>query len=154
MKAISIRQPYAGLIIAGIKNIENRSRAPRGSIGLLAIVSTAKPESALWFNKAREKVQAAGATFPEGLCSINGAVLGVVEFNYCVWQADDGATETDHPTIEPEEMADYWNPDFIGFILENPRRLITPIPASGMMGIYTLPDEITRRIMQQLAKTT
>lgn len=150
MKALSVRQPYAGLIIAGIKNVENRTRSPRGSIVALAIVSTAKPESALWFNQARDKVRALGKVFPEELCSINGAVLGVVTFDYCVWQADDGVTETDHPTIEPEELAEWWNPDYIGFILEHPRRLLIPIHTSGMMGIYTLADDITRKVLAQL----
>lgn len=154
MKALSVRQPYAGLIIAGIKNVENRTRSPSGSIGMLAIVSTAKPESAFWFNQARDKVRALGYTFPERLCSINGAVIGVVTFDFCVWQADDGATETDHPAIEPEELTAWWKPDYIGFIFENPRRLAVPIPASGMMGIYTLPGDIERAVLEQFSKTS
>jgi hypothetical protein len=149
MKALSIKQPYAGLIIAGIKNIENRSWSTKYT-GQLVIVSTKSPDAAQWWEPMREKCSRLGVTFPEDLCKINGAALGVVDFNYLIWQADDGAAETNHPTIEPEVVDEWWNREMMGFILEYPRVLAKPIPILGKLGLYNLADEVVENIQKQL----
>jgi hypothetical protein len=153
MKALSIKQPLAGLIIAGIKNVENRSWSPKHAPGTMAIVSTATPDAAKWWQPLREKCAALGVTFPEELCKINGAVLGTVEFNYFVWTNPDegGRHETDSLTLTDAEVGNWWNPDYIGFLFENPKRLATQIPIKGQLGIYTLPPEIEAEIKKQLS---
>ena len=150
MKALSIKQPYAGLIIAGIKNVENRTWAPKHATGTLVIVSTKTPDARQWWEPMRARCEALGVEFPEALCKINGAALGTVEFNYCVWQAENGATETDHPTIEQDVCEAWWNPDMIGFILEHPRQLAAPIPILGRLGLYNLAEDVAKNIEKQL----
>lgn len=97
----------------------------------------------------RAKCAALGVPFPEELCKINGAALGVVDFNHLVWKAEDGSTNTDHPTINESDLMDWWNPGSIGFILEHPRRLLTPIPVTGQLGLYNLAAEIEAEIKKK-----
>lgn len=149
LKALSIRQPYAGLIMAGIKNVENRSWLTRYA-GPLAIVSTKNPDAAKWWGPMRGKCQKLGVAFPEELCRINGAVLGVVDFNYLIGYDAEGFAVTDHPTLTPVDFKDWWDPDMIGFIFENPRVLNTPIPISGRLSLYTLPPEVAAKVIEQL----
>lgn len=149
MKALSIRQPYAGLIIAGIKNVENRSWNTKFT-GLLVICATKSPDALKWWGPMRDKCKRLGVIFPEALCKINGAVLGVVDFNYQVWTAEDGSTNTDHPTISQEALMDWWDDDSVGFILEHPRQLLSPIPVTGRLGLFDLPEDVAVQIKKQL----
>ena len=150
MKALSIRQPYAGLIVAGIKNIENRSWAPKQPVGRLAICSSQAPDVNRWWETMRTKCKRLHVPFPEDLCMVNGAVLGVVDFNYFVCKTADGLLGTDHPTIEVEQVTEWWNPDSFGFILEHPRVLEEPIPIRGQLDLFDLPEDVVEEIERQL----
>ena len=150
MKALSIKQPYAGLIIAGIKNIENRPWAPKERVGPLAICASAYPDTNKWWETMRVMCRRLHVPFPEELCLVNGAVLGVVDFNYFVCKTADGMLGTDHPTIQVEQVTDWWNPDSFGFILENPRPLPQPIPIKGQLGLFDLPEDVLAELQQQL----
>jgi hypothetical protein len=154
MKALSIKQPLAGLVIAGIKNVENRSWPPKHTPGLLAIVSTATPDAVKWWQPMRDRCKNLGVTFPEELCRINGAVLGTVEFNYVVWMDEHGTPESDHPRLKKSAIMTWWNTDSIGFIFEHPRRLVTPIPIKGQLGLYNLAPEIEAEIKKQLSSNS
>ncbi len=144
MKALSIKQPYAGLIMAGIKNVENRSWHPKITPGTMAIVSTATPDAARWWEPMRTRCAKMGVKFPEALCKHNGAIVGTVEFNYLCWMGDDGQPETDHPTFDDDS---WWQRDYIGWILERPRRLVKPIPIKGQLGLYNLADDIVKQFI-------
>ena len=138
MKTLSVRQPYAGLIAAGIKNVENRSWDTRYS-GPLAIAATAKPEPADVFDDLREKCAELGVQFPEALCAINGAVVCVVDLTAFIWLDEDDIPASDHDDLEFEDVEDWWNPDAIGWILEHPRLVQPPIPCKGRLGLFDSP---------------
>ena len=72
-KALTVRQPWAGLIVAGVKDVENRSWPTnyRGRI----------------FIHAAQAVDRNGPSVPpdlEKLCSITGAIVGTVETVDCI----------------------------------------------------------------------
>jgi hypothetical protein len=148
MKALSIKQPYAGLIIAGIKNIENRSWQTKYS-GQLVIVSTKSPDAKQWWEPMREKCKRLGVEFPEELCAINGAALGTVELTNTI---QDGAWAVNARTghIVRSAISSWWIQDMVGFILEHPRRLHTPIHVTGSLGLYNLADDVAENIEKQL----
>ena len=140
MRTLSVRQPYAGLIAAGIKNIENRTWGAAGDDPApLAIAATAKPEPASVFDDMRKKCAELGVQFPEALCSINGAVVCVVDLTGFVALDEDGTVVTDHDTIQEDDLKDWWNQDALGWILENPRLITPPIPCKGRLGIFDTP---------------
>ena len=135
MKALSIKQPWAGLIITGIKTVENRSWITHYS-GTLAIVSSQRPDRA-----AMGEIKNELKTLPAA-CYVNGYILGTVDLTALIWLGDDGLPETDM-LIQPNcAVYDWWDTDSIGWILESPRPLITPIPYKGRLGLYSLPPEI------------
>jgi len=151
MKALSIRQPYAGLIMAGIKNVENRSwfTSYRGP---LAIVSTKSPDAKQWWGPMRDRCRRLGVAFPEDLCRVNASVLGSVDFRYLVYIDERGHEVTDHPTLTFDQVATWWNSDdeMVGFVFEHPIVLKTPIPISGRLGLYNLAPAVITEIAEQL----
>ena len=148
MKALSIRQPYAGLIMAGIKNIENRSWTTKFR-GTLAICATQKPEGEDGWIEDKELCEELGLPWPEKLCAINGACIGIVQMTGLVWEdPDTGKFCTDHPTLTRVQAKDWYNGSEFGFILERPQ-VITPIPLSGKLGLFNLPDEVVQEIKKQ-----
>jgi hypothetical protein len=132
IKALSVKQPWAGLIIAGIKTVENRSWLTHYS-GRLAIVSTQKADRA-----AMEEMKKELGTLPAD-CYINGSILGTVELTALIWLGGDGVAETDMLTQPGRAVYDWWDTDSTGWILERPRRLARPIPYKGRLGLYSIP---------------
>jgi hypothetical protein len=135
MKALSIKQPWAGLIIAGIKTVENRTWSTRYS-GPLAICSTQKPDP----EAIREMTSKLG-TLPAS-CLINGAILGTVTLSALVWLGEDGTPETDHAAPNEAQILEWWNTDGYGWILETPKPLKRPVPLKGRLGLFNIPDNL------------
>ncbi len=148
MKALSIKQPYAGLVIAGIKTVENRSWAPKLAQGTIAIVSTASPDAAKWWGPERESCKKLKVAFPEELCKINGSILGTVTFDHIIWMSEKGKPETD-AAAWPPNWKTWWIPDSIGFIFEHPKKLLRPIPLKGRLGLYALDENVVEEIESQ-----
>lgn len=136
IKALSIKQPWAGLILAGIKTVENRSWSTMHS-GTLAIVSSAKPDK-----HAMEDMRRKLGKLPD-ICNVNGAILGTVQLTGMLWTADDGVAESDHPHVT-ESMLEWWISDSVGWIVERPKRLPSPVPYKGRLGLYNIPAELLR----------
>lgn len=139
IKAISIKNPWAGLIIARIKGVENRSwvRSPQG---LLAICASAKPEPKYVFDMVKDKLEKLGIPYPTELCETNGVCLGTAEHVATVWMRD-GKPWTDQPSrvrnVTPDELRTWWIDDQFGWILNNQRE-IDPVPVKGQLLIYEI----------------
>jgi hypothetical protein len=125
MKAITIKQPWASLIMHCGKDVENRSWSTSFR-GRVAIHSSKKTNAYEWLS-ANVIAQQVDASIPLDLP--NGCVLGTVEIYNCVKFSD-----------SPWFMGDY------GFLLREPRILTTPIPCNGELGFWQLPDEIAAQI--------
>ena len=125
MKALSVRQPWAWLIVNGFKDIENRtwSTEHRGRIYIQAgkrIVSNDFPDQRDYFGKS-------GIIIPENIPL--GAIVGEVTITDCVDQSD-----------SPWFCGPY------GFLLKDPLTYQVPIPYRGQLGFFEITDpEITLR---------
>jgi ASCH domain len=125
MLAISIRQPWAWMILHAGKDIENRtwSTKVRGRVLIHAAKSMTKGdfEDAAWF--ARERCGVSDDTMrgcnPESL--LRGGVVGSVEIVDCVKSTD-----------SPWFMGDY------GFVLRNPE-IIQFNPCLGKLNFFDIP---------------
>lgn len=133
MKAISIKQPWAQLILKAGKDIENREWPSRFR-GRIAIHASAKMHKndlmdacdfmASWIpGFSHEIFQKEAKSYPVG------AVLGTVEIVDCV-------TESDSP----------WFVGTYGFVLQNPIIFPVPIPARGSLGIWEWQEPHTESI--------
>lgn len=112
-KALSVRQPYAWLIVAGHKAIENRTWNTHYR-GPLLIHAAKKPHE----HDAADILKRYGVRVPADLTT--GAVIGVVELV-------DVVTSHDSP----------WFSGPFGFILAKPR-VLKPRPCLGKVGMFSV----------------
>lgn len=131
MKALTIAQPYAHLIVhgdaRGLKRVENRNWGTpyRGPLLIHAGKSTA------WL-KSYSPLPA-DMTF--------GAIIGKVDLVGCVPTTDDclHAFETWpwlHYHFHADQTAGFW------WILDAPRYFAEPVPYRGLLGLFDVPDEL------------
>jgi hypothetical protein len=139
MKALSIRQPWAELILQGRKTLELRSWTVKHR-GPLAIHASQTVE--------RDLCQAYGID-PDQVAA--GAVIGVVELV--------GIDELDEDTFRAREVEhlapDYWRGgQLYGWRLANPRRLPHPEPMRGRMGLFEAEVDLTEAAEAPTAAAT
>src|SRR5258708_7375485 len=131
---LSIKQPWAQLIIEGRKDVEVRSWATpyRGP---------------LWIHTGQKLDTYANERFNEHDL-FRGGIIGCAElwgirpFSAKSWEAWRSRHLDDSPF--DEELGKY------GWILRNPKRLERPIPVKGTIGPFRLPDPVERQLPGQL----
>ena len=112
MKALSIRQPWANLILRAGKDIENRTwpTSFRGRIYVHA------GKSVDW---DVDHMDTRGHRFEVKVPEETGAILGEVDIVDCVTESDSK-----------------WFDGPYGFVLENAVAYGTPIPYKGQLGLF------------------
>lgn len=130
MKALSLRQPWAALILQGCKTIETRTwrTAHRGVFAIHAAWQV-DGEMARLFGME-----------PDSL--VSGALVGTAEIIEMIEVDSESwtALRSQHLVPDPEPAGR------VGWRLANPRRLATPIPMRGLPGLFPLPDEIAGKM--------
>ncbi len=120
--ALTVWQPYAGLIAAGRKDVENRGwRAPKRLVGERFCVHAALRAA---------DVELDGGVHPDA----RQAIIGVVTLIDCV--RDDSSTWA-HP--------DQWH-----WKLGEAVALAEPVECRGRMGVWTVPVEVSAKVTDQL----
>lgn len=144
MKAITIKQPWASLIVHGIKDIENRTWAcPKKYLGKRVLIhASAKPdrEPYMIFSDAQADTIDNCVMDVCGYYKLTGSIIGSVEIVDCV---------INHPSIWAEKTENYTvgiNPknheNIIGnkvvynWVLANPVLFKQPIPAKGKLSFW------------------
>lgn len=120
MKCLTVWQPWTDLIVKGVKDVENRSysRSYRGPLLIHAARGIDVYEFdylARWFGREVE---------PSTVRL--GAILGAVDLVDC----------------RKKKTSRWHKRGQFGWYFENPRRLRTPIPYKGQLGIYNVPDKL------------
>lgn len=118
MKTISVRQPWASLIAAGVKTVENRSRPTRYRGRVLIHAGRAIDRDGM--ELVAEVARDAGEAVPDGWPA--GAIIGCVTLVDCVTASEDEFFEGPY-----------------GYILEDAVTFDNPIPARGQLGLYDTP---------------
>jgi hypothetical protein len=125
MKALSVRQPWAHLIIHGEKDIENRSwRANvRGRVLIHAAngMSVGEWNEAYRFVADRFGVDAARA-MPIPFDLKRGGLIGTVEIVDCI-----------------DRTSSRWFVGTFGFVLRDPQPM-TFVPMRGALGFFNVPE--------------
>lgn len=124
MKAITIRQPWASLIVHGIKDVENRSwTCPKKYIGkriLIHASTKSDKEPYMIFNDSQAD---AVDNIIMDVCQFygqTGCIIGSVEIVDCI---------QNHASIWAEK--DVWN-----WVLANPVQFEKPIPCKGKLSFW------------------
>lgn len=121
VKALTIHQPYAYSIVAGLKHYETRTRrtAIRGRIAIHAALTTHS------FRTFRNQ----GITLPVPDPLAYGAVVGTVEITDCL-RVEELTGKLD--TLE--KLLGRYTPGMFAWVLANPVMFGTPYPAKGKQG--------------------
>lgn len=119
MKTLSVRQPWASLIVAGVKTIENRSRPTRyrGRV-LIHAGRTIDHDGMATVNEAMAEV----GSVPSVDEWPTGAIIGCATIVDCV----------------TESVDEFFEGPF-GYVLADAVEFDRPIPARGQLGLYETP---------------
>lgn len=141
MRAITVQQPWAGLLVLGIKKCETRSwnTKYRGKIAIHSSAKLPKEGAAL--------LQELCEMFPDTfsldsraykMCTTLGCVLGRVQIE------DSRSTNGMKPMNAGEEMLGDFSPNRFYWWCINPETYLTPIPAIGQLSIWEWEDSQER----------
>lgn len=144
MKAITIKQPWASLIVHGIKDIENRTWAcPKKYLGRRVLIhASAKPDREPYMIFSDAQADAIDNCVMDvcGCYELTGAIIGSVEIVDCV---------INHSSIWAEKTEDYTvgmkpilheaitgRKVIYNWVLANPVLFKKPIPAKGKLSFW------------------
>ena len=124
MRALSIRQPWAWLVVHGYKDIENRTWSTefRGRVYVHAGQRMAPDD----YPELREYISRAGIVVPARLA--RGAIVGEVTIKGCL-------SVSDSP----------WFCGPYGFLLEDPVAYEQPAPYRGQLGFFAVDEKLFSR---------
>ena len=121
MRALSIRQPWAWLVVNGYKDIENRTWSTefRGRVYVHA-GQRMEPDD---YPEQREHIGRAGIVVPARLA--RGAIVGEVTITDCL-------SVSNSP----------WFCGPYGFLLEDPVAYEQPVPYRGQLGFFAVDENL------------
>lgn len=155
VKIISLWQPWASLIILGLKQYETRSWSTsyRGRLAIHA---------------AKRKIDITGIDVYLKALSLNGAsspafdpnpfqygcIVAVVDLTDCLLMKDwdppqQGKIDIDFEVTELEDAVGDWQPGRYAWKLENVQPLAQPIPFRGSQGLRTIQDTAVLRALKK-----
>jgi hypothetical protein len=162
MRALTLTQPYAGLVASGLKRIENRPRSmlrPEHFGQLVAIHASREIDEsvydrvtaidpALYFDDWK------GKSKWYRLSRITKAVIAVavvdskIDITYPNPHSPDGHWRK----WLTENLGDQerWFTGPIAYVLSGIQDLAEPVPCRGMQGFWTLPEDVEAAVRKQL----
>lgn len=127
MKALSVKQPWASLIVSGAKDIENRTRCLPLAFEIPQRIyvhaSLKDDQGAMQDRDLLTLMVISPDSFPRG------AIIGAVTIVGCIHA----------------NSASKWFEGPHGFMLEDAVKYETPIPCKGALGFWTPPDDVLAR---------
>lgn len=154
MRALTLKQPWATIVALGLKPVENRSwKLPDALMGedfAIHAGLTTDVEGAQWILKhfADDKV----------VCDLvrghqhHGAVLGIAKLagylhggKFFYRFGNEIRVKDDHPLLHNK-----WFFGKYGFVLEDVRTCMHPVPARGMQMFWHLPPEVEDKVKEEI----
>lgn len=132
MKAITVKQPWASLIVSGLKDIENRKWKTTFRGRVLIHASNSKDLDNLPLDTifTTPQINALKQHYSENvLCSFiypHGEIIGSVEIVDCV---------VNHTSVWAEKSSNEDKPIY-NWVLANPIKFKNPIPAKGKLSFW------------------
>lgn len=142
MKAISIKQPWASLIVKGIKDIENRTWATkyRGRVLIHASAKAFKYTSALDFFGAERHKAIKDKTLYVPKLEVS-AIIGSVEIVACVINCPSIWADKTNGVLGGNMFFMKYDTDPIyNWVLANPIEFPEPIQAKGKLNFWDYPN--------------
>lgn len=159
MRALTLTQPWCGLVASGIKLIENRPRRviKRSDFGTTFALHASRESHRETYARIVTIAPWLSVTVVNDdhrcwykLSAIVSAVIAVAEVVRDVTEEEVG---TGALRDLPDQRRWYMPPQ-IGYVLTNVRTLREPVGCKGKLGFWTLPDDVERAVRNQLAEAT
>lgn len=133
MKALSLRQPYAELIVLGRKTIELRTWKTKHRGTFLVHASKYKPtvRDCEYFGLDRDKLS-------------YGAIIGTAEILDVKEYLN---SEQWHSDVKKHLAGEEYGGSTKGFILKNAERLAHPVPYKGQLQFFDVPVDAYQQCM-------
>jgi hypothetical protein len=164
MRALTLTQPWAGLVASGIKLVENRPRKmiKREDFGKPFAIHASKVIDESVYERIAEIAPDVLQCSPyeDGpkwsvpcrrdwyrLSRDTSAVIGVATITSEVFDKS-GLLSNDIALELGEQHRWFFGP--IGYVLRDVRALATPVPCRGFQGFWTLPADVERQVVEQL----
>lgn len=166
MRALTLTQPWAGLVASGIKLVENRPRPmiKREDFGKPFAIHASREINESVYNRIAEiapdtwtvELQPNGRA-PDAAqpwyqrTRITSAVIAVATVHR--WMEYRGDVEpmlsaVAEGELPPDQRRWFFGP--VGYVLRDVRALATPVPCKGRLGFWTLPADVARQVEEQL----
>jgi activating signal cointegrator 1 len=165
MQALTLHQPWATLMALGLKKIETRGwgtlyRGPLAITAAAVVPAYAKFEFKENPSMRHYLGENLGIVEPKQLRELPlGAVVAVVDLVDCFsTNADPNYSKRGRETFEKLPKPGTMEYDFgnyarnrYAWITTHLRAVPMPVPCRGLQQLWTLPDDVERRVMEQLS---
>src|SRR5689334_8116307 len=136
MKALTIRQPWAELIVSGQRAFEVRSWKPDYTGWILVHAGKRLDEEAM----RRLNIRAHDLAL--------GAIIGKVRIDACI-----EFTEQSWENLRPQHMEwSAYRPGMFGWHLSEATKFQQPISWSGSLGLFEIPEAVIQTPVQESSK--
>lgn len=141
-RALTLTQPWAGLVASGVKQIENRVWRARSMVGkCFAIHASRQVDQAV-----RASLVEVGLT-PEPIWDVTSAIIGVATL-YAFVESQTGVERMMEKGIITGDQVRFWMGP-IAFVLKDIKRF-EPIACTGARSFWAIPSELQRQIGSRL----
>jgi hypothetical protein len=149
MKALTLTQPWCGLVASGLKLVENRPKkiAPKDLFGQRFALHASRQID----DSVDERIHGIAPDVYEKetlerwrkLSVITSAILGtaILEPGVC-------EKPSDAETLREDQRRWFFGP--IGYALTDVRPLAKAIPCRGFQGFWTVPENIAKQVLEQV----
>jgi hypothetical protein len=153
VRAITLTQPWATLVAIGAKRIETRDWQTYCRDDIAIHAAKGFPDDARYLVTEEPFRTALGGVLATELP--RASIIAVVRLSQIFTFGADTAQQVRArsaagrlPPFEAD-FGDYGVGRF-GFVLENVRKLSTPVPARGMLNLWQVPSDVERAVREQL----
>lgn len=156
MKALTLTQPWCGLVASGIKRIENRPwNPPRAMIGQRFALHASREVDAAVFPRLHELAPELCPADPSEIDDdwrernrswfITSAIIGVATLERFIRTTNQLAFGADGiDTIPVDQRRWFFGP--VGFVLTDIHMLYRPLECAGALSFWNVPDQISEAL--------
>lgn len=147
MKALSLSQPWLWVVLYGGKRIENRKWSPPiKMLGERFALHAARSWDQGAFEDLCDGEYGDIPNLPQTRAEYTfGAIGGTATLrDYLDGTQYDGIDIDTHPGCPADQRRFFFGP--YGFLLDDVRPVVTPIPVRGMLGFWDLPSDIAAQL--------
>lgn len=147
MICLSVRQPWAELLVAGRKTIEVRhwKGAPRSAIGELVAIHAGRQLDGMAPVAVRQAAFVVSATWQ----GRRGAIVGAARLVETVRFTEESFAELADCHLNP---AHWYEDGLVGLVFEEPVRLPNLIALRGQLGLWELVPATAEIVSEQVAR--